>query len=207
MEKIGVFGGTFNPPHLGHLHIAKSFAKEYNLSKVLIIPTYIPPHKTSPHLAGTDERLEMCRRTFADDFFEVSDIEIERRGKSYTYDTLKELQGFYPGAQFFFLVGDDMLTSLHTWNRPKNILGMCTIVASTRCDEMTLNQLREYSEEYFPDELSLGKIQFLRTKPIEISSTEIRNRIEMHESASEFLTEETLKYIISRGLYDAGTQG
>lgn len=207
MEKIGVFGGTFNPPHLGHLHIAKSFAKEYNLSKVLIIPTYIPPHKTSPHLAGTDDRLEMCRRTFTDDFFEVSDIEIERRGKSYTYDTLKELQGFYPGAQFFFLVGDDMLTSLHTWNRPKDILGMCTIVASTRCDEMTVNQLREYSEEYFPDELALGKIQFLRTRPIEISSTEIRNRIEMHESANEFLTEETLKYIISRGLYDAGTQG
>ena len=207
MEKIGVFGGTFNPPHLGHLHIAKSFAKEYNLSKVLIIPTYIPPHKTSPHLAGTDDRLEMCRRTFADDFFEVSDIEIERRGKSYTYDTLKELQGFYTGAQFFFLVGDDMLTSLHTWNRPKDILGMCTIVASTRCDEMTVNQLREYSEEYFPDKLALGKIQFLKTKPIEISSTEIRSRIEMHESASEFLTEETLKYIISRGLYDAGTQG
>ena len=203
MEKIGVFGGTFNPPHFGHLHIAKCFAKEYNLSKVLIIPTYIPPHKTSPHLAATDERLEMCRRTFEDEMFEVSDIEIERRGKSYTYDTLKELQDFYPKAQLFFLVGDDMLTSLHTWHRPKEILSLCTIVASTRCDEITIKRLKEYSEEYFPKELALGKIQFLKAKPIEISSTEIRNRIEKHESASEFLTEGTLKYIISRGLYDA----
>lgn len=207
MEKIGVFGGTFNPPHLGHLHIAGSFAKEYNLSKVLIIPTYIPPHKESPLLASSEARLKMCRETFTDDFFEVSELEILRQGKSYTYDTVKELRTLYPDAQIFFLVGDDMLTSFHEWKRPKDILKLCTVVASTRCDEISVKQLKRYAEEYFPEELSAGKIKFLETKPIEISSTEIRNKIEKGEDVKDFLSAGTLKYIITGGLYNAGTQG
>lgn len=206
MEKIGVFGGTFNPPHTGHLHIAESFAKEYNLSKVLIIPTYIPPHKESPHLVSSNSRLEMCGYTFTDDVFEISDLEIKRRGKSYTYDTVKELKSLYPNADLFFLVGDDMLMSLHTWRRPQNILKMCTIVASTRCDEVTVKNLQDYAESNFPDEMHAGKIRFLKTKPVEISSTAIRSMLENGEPADEFLTADTLKYIVSRGLYNAGTQ-
>ena len=149
----------------------------------------------------------MCRETFTDDFFEVSELEILRRGKSYTYDTVKELRTLYPDAQIFFLVGDDMLTSLHEWRRPKDILKLCTVVASTRRDEISVKQLKKYAEEYFQEELSAGKIKFLETKPIEISSTEIRNKIEKGKDVKDFLSAGTLKYIITGGLYNAGTQG
>ena len=97
MAAIGVFGGTFNPPHLGHLRLVRRFADRLSMSKVLIIPTYMPPHKQTGELASKEDRLNMCRLMFScDDRFKVSSIETDRGGKSYTYDTLKELKGLYP---------------------------------------------------------------------------------------------------------------
>lgn len=206
MEKVGIFGGTYNPPHVGHLNIVKIFAKKYELDKMLIIPTYIPPHKDPSVLASCEDRLEMCRLTFKGEPFETSSIEIDRKGRSYTDDTLKMLKGMYKKAQFFLLVGDDMLTTLHEWKRPDDILDMCTIVASVRSDKMNVSQLEEYSKAYFPNEYREGKIQFLDITPLELSSTEIRNRIKCNESIDGLVTKETYEYIFSRGLYGAGTQ-
>lgn len=207
MERIGIYGGTYNPPHLGHLNSVESFIEVYRLDKVLIIPTYIPPHKISSDLASCEDRLEMCRRTFKGEAFEISDIEISREGKSYTEDTLKMLKGIYKDAELYFLVGEDMLLSFHTWRRPDDILDMCTLVADVRNEGTDLSVLREYAKEFFPTEYANNKIQFLEAEPLELSSTEVRNKIKAGESVCELLTAETCEYIKSRGLYRDRTQG
>lgn len=201
MEKIGIFGGTYNPPHVGHLNIVSKFVAEYELDRVLIIPTFVPPHKVTPDLVPAKDRMEMCRRTFSDSIFEVSDIEIERQGKSYTYDTLIELKGLYKKAQFYFLCGDDMLLSLHTWHKPKGILDYCTIVSTVRSDDLRLEDLEAYAKEYFPAEFLEGKIQFMPIEPLELSSTEIRVKRKNGESVEGLVTPATLEYIESGGLY------
>ena len=201
MEKIGIFGGTFNPPHIGHLNIVSKFAEEFELSRVLIIPTFVPPHKESPDLAPADLRLAMCEATFEDPIYEVSRIEIDREGKSYTCDTLSALHELFEDAEFYFLCGDDMLLSLHTWSRPKEILKKCTIVASVRSDDYSIDNLKEYAKEYFPEELGAGKIQFLPITPLPLSSSEIREKVKNWVAIDSLVTPKTLEIIMSGGLY------
>ena len=109
--KIGVFGGTFNPPHEGHKKLALEFMSRLSLDLLLIVPTYIPPHKLSDFLADGADRLEMCRLTFLPlgEKVSVSDMELRRHGKSYTVDTLRELKERYPKDELLFLMGSDML--------------------------------------------------------------------------------------------------
>lgn len=202
MEKIGIFGGTYNPPHLGHLNIANKFVEAYGLDRLLIIPTYVPPHKATPDLASTEDRIKMCETTFSDSVFEVSTVEIDRKGKSYTHDTLKELKGIYKDAKFYFLCGDDMLLSLHTWYKPKSILKYCTLVAAVRTDGLPYDVLRAYALERYKGQYEGGKIQFLEIDPMELSSTEIRNKIKNGEKIENLVTDNTLSYINSRGLYN-----
>lgn len=202
MRRIGIYGGTYNPPHMGHLNIVSKFVEEYELDLLLIIPTYIPPHKVSSDLASAEARIEMCKRTFKDPVYEVSTIEIDRQGKSYTYDTLIELKGLYKDAEFFFLCGDDMLMSLHNaWFRPKKILDMCTIVAACRSDKCNVSDLINYANEHFPAEYAEGKIRFMQTPPYELSSTEIREKKKAGESIKGLVSDETLEYILSEELY------
>ncbi|MCQ2460594.1 MAG: nicotinate-nucleotide adenylyltransferase [Clostridia bacterium] len=201
MEKIGIFGGTYNPPHVGHLNIAEQFVEAYGLDRLLIIPTYVPPHKVSPNLASCEDRIAMCNATFTDPVYEVSTIEIGRKGKSYTHDTLKELKGIYKDAKFYFLCGDDMLLSLHTWYKPKDILKYCTIVAAVRTDGLSYDVLKDYAVSRYRGPYEGGKIQFLEIDPMELSSTEIRNKIKSGEKIDKLVTKETLAYINSRGLY------
>ena len=201
MEKIGIFGGTYNPPHVGHLNIVNKFVAEYGLDRMLIIPTYVPPHKAAPDLASTEARLEMCRLTFSDPVFEISTVEVDRKGKSYTYDTLRQLKGLYKNAKFYFLCGDDMLMTLHEWYRPKGILNYCTIVTSVRSDKLTVEDLEAYVKKYFPKEYSGGRFEFMPIEPLELSSTEIRNRRKNGESIEGLVTKDTLDFINSEGLY------
>lgn len=203
MQRIGIFGGTFNPPHIGHLNIANEFIREYSLSKVFIIPTYIPPHKESPNLASADARMEMCELTFSDKIFEVSDIEIIRKGKSYTYDTLCELTRLYTDAQFYFLIGDDMLLTFHEWKNPMGILDLCTVVAALRHKELTEEKLIEYISTHYPDEYKCGKFELLHIEPLELSSTEVREKAANGEAIEGLVTQSTFEYIKNRGLYHA----
>lgn len=202
MQKIGIFGGTYNPPHVGHVNIVSNFIESYAPDKMLIIPTYTPPHKISPDLASAEDRLEMCRRTFDSSVFEVSGIETERQGKSYTYDTLLELGRQNPDAKFYFLVGDDMLTTLHKWKNPEGILELCTIVAAVRSDRLTEDALREFAQEKYPDQYAQGKFEFLKMKPLELSSTVIRDKIKQGASIHNLVTPLTEEYILTRGLYN-----
>lgn len=203
MQKIGIFGGTYNPPHVGHLNIVNEFIRKYELSKVLIIPTYTPPHKESSYLASATDRIEMCKRTFSDEVFEISDIEIQRRGKSYTCDTLRELTEDYPDAKFYFLVGDDMLLTFHEWRNPEDILDLCTVVAAVRSDDLTETVLLDYIMEKYPDEYNKGAFELLHMEPLPLSSTVIRNSITEGKSIDGLVTSDTKKYIEDRGLYHA----
>lgn len=201
MRRIGIFGGTFNPPHNGHRNIAKTFAKAYDLEKVLIIPTYIPPHKVAPDLASGEDRLKMCELVFKDDVFEVSDIEVLRGGRSYTYITLEELHEVYEDTEFYFLVGDDMLLYLNNWAEPKRVLELCKLTSTIRSNECSVETLRDFAKTNYPEEYEAGRFEFFEIDPLAMSSTEIRTKLKNGESVDNFIEPETLSYIESRGLY------
>ena len=124
MERIGIYGGTFNPPHVGHLQAAKQAITALNLNHLLVIPDRIAPHKEIPQGSPTPkQRLEMLRLAAADcPQMEVLDIELNREGVSYTYQTIQQLRPVYPDAELVLFMGTDMFLSFHTWRHPEIIL-------------------------------------------------------------------------------------
>lgn len=131
-QKVAVFGGTFNPVHNGHIHMAMRFAEILGVQKVILIPSGLPPHKQAPDLASAGDRLAMCRLAAENGPFEVSDIEIMRSGPSYTADTLRELKKREPQTQFFFLTGEDMFLTLEKWHEPEVIFALADVCAAPR---------------------------------------------------------------------------
>ena len=116
MGKIGVFGGTFNPIHNGHLNLISSFQKEFEFDEILLIPTNVPPHKQANNIVEKEHRIEMCRLAIEDiSNASVNEIEFERAEKSYTYVTLSQLKQEYNDAKFYLIMGSDMFLSLKTW--------------------------------------------------------------------------------------------
>ncbi len=193
--KIGVFGGTFNPPHNGHVRLAKAAADELKLDKLLVIPSCIPPHKIAAKLADGQERLEMCRLAFGcDPRFEVSPMELERGSRSYTVETLRELKALYPDSELYFIVGSDMLESFDKWYLWQEILSLSVLCAASR------------EEGYSPDLSRFGKlaerIKIITLDPLEVSSTQIRNST--GEVSPELLDPKVAAYIREHGLYDDG---
>lgn len=193
--KIGVFGGTFNPPHNGHVRLAKAAADELKLDKLLVIPSCIPPHKIAAKLADGQERLEMCRLAFGcDPRFEVSPMELERGSRSYTVETLRELKALYPDSELYFIVGSDMLESFDKWYLWQEILSLSVLCAASR------------EEGYSPDLSRFGKlaerIKIITLDPLEVSSTQIRNSA--GEVSPELLDPKVAAYIREHGLYDDG---
>ena len=193
--KIGVFGGTFNPPHNGHVRLAKAAADELKLDKLLVIPSCIPPHKIAAKLADGQERLEMCRLAFGcDPRFEVSPMELERGSRSYTVETLRKLKALYPGSELYFIVGSDMLESFDKWYLWQEILSLSVLCAASR------------EEGYSPDLSRFGKlaerIKIITLDPLEVSSTQIRNSA--GELSPELLDPKVAAYIREHGLYDDG---
>ena len=131
MTKIGIYGGTFSPPHIGHIGAAKSFGREVELDEILIMPDFLPPHKQFDFEATENDRLEMCRRAFCGiDKVTVSDLEIKRGGTSYTSVTLEELSA--PNRELYFLCGTDMFLTLDKWRRPEVIFKLATICCIRR---------------------------------------------------------------------------
>ncbi len=193
--KIGVFGGTFNPPHNGHVRLAKAAADELKLDKLLVIPSCIPPHKIAAKLADGQERLKMCRLAFGcDPRFEVSPMELKRGSRSYTVETLRELKALYPDSELYFIVGSDMLESFDKWYLWQEILSLSVLCAASR------------EEGYSPDLSRFGKlaerIKIITLDPLEVSSTQIRNSA--GEVSPELLDPKVAAYIREHGLYDDG---
>ena len=199
--RIGVYGGTFNPIHRGHLTSARAAADALGLEKVLLIPDNLPPHKALPAGSATGEdRLEMCRLTAGEvPGMEVLDLELRRSGPSYTSDTLAELHAQYPDDELWLLVGSDMFLSLQEWHEPERILSLAGIAAfhRTRGDE---------TERFAQQKANLEQIYGARvallenTDVVEISSTELRVQLAQGRGRS-FLTEAVCGYVLRRGLY------
>lgn len=195
-KRIGIFGGTFNPPHNGHIMSAKHFIDEMSLDKLLIIPTFIPPHKSYNSQVTCEERLEMCKLAFSEiEKAYVSDVEIMRGGTSYTYITLQELDA--DDIQLFMLCGTDMMLSIDTWKNPQIIFESADICYVRREeDSETAALLEEKCKEYT---LKFGaRIHSLKNDVIDISSTEIR---ESFDKMKENVPIGVLKYITEKGLY------
>lgn len=197
MGRILLFGGTFNPVHIGHTNAVKLMDKELCFDKIIVMPSKIPPHKIAPDLAGEKHRIEMCRLAFSDvKKAEISDFEISREEISYSYFTVKHLKETCPDDEIFMAVGSDMLLTFDRWYRFDDILKMCSLVCVSRekgdFDELSLKaeQLSEY-----------GKIILIRSEPFEISSTKIRESLKNNEDTSCYLHESVVKYIKENKIY------
>lgn len=199
--RIGVYGGTFNPIHRGHLTAARAAADALGLEKVLLIPDNLPPHKELPAGSATGEdRLAMCRLTAGEvPGMEVLDLELRRSGPSYTSDTLAELHAQYPDDELWLLVGSDMFLSLQEWHEPERILSLAGIAAfhRTRGDETErFAQQKAYLEQIYGARVALLE----NPDVVEISSTELRAQLAQGRGRN-FLTEAVYGYVLRRGLY------
>ena len=169
--RLGVYGGTFNPIHNGHLHILSGAKAQLGLDRLLLVPTCVPPHKRSSELAGDEDRLAMCRLAVQDyPWVLVDDREIRRGGVSYTSDTLRELSCDYPGAELFFLAGSDMFLTIERWHESEVIARLCTVVGFLRSPD-TPEMLRQCAGRLTK---AGWRIRLLDVPPVEASSTEIR---------------------------------
>lgn len=206
--KIGVYGGTFNPPHLGHLTAARAVFELLGLDLLLLIPTRVPPHKALP--AGsptTAQRLEMTRlageQLGLGQKVQTLDIELTRGGTSFTSDTLEQLKGQYPDGEFWLLMGTDMFLTLQTWHKPEKILSIAGIAAFGRTEEDTetlFSVQRAYLYQTYPK----ARIFTLTVSGvIDISSTRLRERLAQGEGGG-LLAPAVYGYILREGLYCTG---
>jgi nicotinate-nucleotide adenylyltransferase len=197
--RIGIFGGTFDPPHTGHKKYADELSDRLSLDKLIVIPTATPPHKDRK-VSSAEDRMNMLRLLFrSSEGVEVSDLEISRGGRSYTYETVTLLHGMYPDDELIFLVGSDMLLSFHTWRNPDIILSHVKICAVTRDDDIDESRLSEYIKEYFPGKTD--RFIVCSFDPVEISSTQIRDAIRNSESVEGLLDRQVIEYIKEKELY------
>ena len=212
MNKIGVFGGTFNPVHKGHELTAINFYEKFNLSKLIVIPANIPPHKIVGDSIPAECRLEMCRLAFEkyanykNYNIEISDIEVKKEGLSYSFDTVKNLRETYPEAQnqIYFLIGSDMFLYLEHWHKYKELLEICVFVVAFRKheDRAEIAEVLKMRDALIRQGY---KIELLNNIPFEISSTEIREKIKSghfdFKELEEYVSPEVLNYIKERKIY------
>lgn len=197
--KLGIFGGTFSPPHIGHVKAATAFVKSENLDKLLIIPTFIPPHKEIRFGTNPEQRLEMCRIAFSGvEKTEVSDMELRRGGKSYTVDTLHQLTD--GNSDITVLVGTDMFLSLDTWYHADEIFRLAKIAYIRReSDSGNTTAIRKKADEYRT--VYGADITEIISDVTEVSSTEVTEKLRSGDDCRNLLTKEIYDYITSRGLY------
>lgn len=197
-KRIGLYGGTFSPPHKGHVNAAENFVRALDLDKLYVMPANIPPHKEVRNPVSPSLRLEMCRRAFAGvENAVVSDYEITKSGVSYTYETLDFLSK--ESCDIYMLCGDDMFLTLDTWRRGDDILRSTHIVCMRRYDTdgaELLSKKKEYEEKY------AASVTFIDSLPIPVSSTEIREMIRSGDGEAErYLDGGVLEFINENGLY------
>ena len=191
--KIGIYGGTFNPIHYGHLININLVKDEFNLDKILLIPSCIPVHKNISKNISTVDRLEMTKLAVQDKAgLEVSTIEIDREEPSYTIDTIAELNEIYPYDGIILIMGADSFNELHTWKEYQKLLNEVSIIVMLRPGDYN------YSEEILE---KTKKVEFAHNPEIEISSTFIRERIKKDQSVDFLLPDKVINYINKKGLY------
>ena len=190
--RICIFGGTFDPPHIGHLLVAQTICEEEKFDKILFMPANKPPHKKN--ISGVEHRLAMLRIAIeGNPNFEISDMEIERGGVSYTIDTLKDIRSSFIKAEdeLFYLIGSDSLLGFKKWKNPKEILKHCNVVVAIR-------------PGFRPSDIPawiLHRIQFANIPRFEISSSNIRQRWRENKTIRYLVTLPVWEYINHHNLY------
>ena len=186
--RIAIYGGSFNPMHIGHEKIVDYVLNNLNMDKIIIIPVGIPSHREN-NLEQSDTRLKICKEIFkGNKKIEVSDIEIKSEGKSYTYDTLLKLMDLYgENNEFFEIIGEDSLKSLKTWKNYEELLKIFKFIVFRRKDDKNI----QIDEEF----LNNKNIIILENEYYDISSTEIRNMVKNNEDISAFVNKKVKKLI------------
>ena len=202
MGRIGIYGGTFNPPHIGHIRAALGAVGALGLDKLLVIPDRIAPHKELPEGSATPEqRLQMLRLAFGDaPGIEVSDIELRREGKSFTYETVEQLRQQYPGDELILLMGTDMFLTFQEWRCPERILDQASLGVFYRGDRGEKVAIEAQKAEM---EAAGHTVHLVKNEIVEISSTNLR-RMLVFRCAAPFLPDGVGDYIHSHGLYGTG---
>ncbi|WP_176790144.1 MULTISPECIES: nicotinate-nucleotide adenylyltransferase [Ruminococcus] len=197
--KTGVFGGTFNPVHKGHIMLAEYCMDSVGLDRIIMIPTAVPPHKISNNLASENDRLNMCKLACRgkENFF-VSDIEIKRQGKSYTYETLTQLKEIYPDDHLYTIMGADMFLTLNRWKNPEIIFEKSSIITIPRDEENKLELENFYNKVL----KAMGASSVILPNPVmSVSSTFIRENLDNFNLISDMLDKGVYDYIIKNNLY------
>jgi nicotinate-nucleotide adenylyltransferase len=195
--RIGILGGTFNPPHLGHLVCAQEAYLQLALDRVMLIPARIPPHKPVEDEPGAQHRYELCRCAVrGDDRFVVSELEIRRSGPSYTVDTLAELNSQAPDSELFLIVGGDVAAGLPSWREPERVLALATMAVAKR-----RGTARARVDEALNGLAGGERAEFFRMPRIGISSTIIRRRVRAGQPIAYLTPDPVIDYISSHGLY------
>ena len=199
-ERIGVFGGSFDPVHIGHLIIAQDALEQLELDRLIFVPAAVSPLKKHRAPADGRHRLEMLLRATADNLrFDVSDIELTRGGLSYTIDTIRQLQAEHPGAALFFIVGLDSLKELHRWHCAEELLERCTVVPFGRGGEDPDDVIAKSGLSHVWKTRLLERL--IRIHEIEVSASEIRMRIAEGLSIQTLVPPEVEMYIAEHNLY------
>ena len=196
MERIGIYGGTFNPPHIGHIRAAAYAVKELHLDRLLVIPSRISPHKQLPKDSPTpQQRLEMLKIATAGlENMEVSDLELNREGTSYTYQTVQQVRQMYPDAKIYLLMGTDMFLSFHSWRNPELITKDAALAVFYRGDKNEVDAINSRVAEVE------WEVELIENPIIDISSTQLR-RMLVFGCADSFLPQGVGDYIRSHGFY------
>ncbi len=186
--KIGIFGGTFNPLHIGHLILAEEAREKLGLEKIIFVPANLPPHKDNRDIAAGSHRLKMLKLSIkGNKYFGVSDIEIRRQGRSYTIDTIREFKQKYPADELYFIIGSDLLKYLDEWKDLAEINKMVKFIAATRPG--------------YPLEKIPVYIRTLGIRAVDISGFEVRRCIKEEKSFRYLVPEAVFNYINKEGLY------
>lgn len=190
--RVGVFGGTFDPPHVGHLLLASDAREALRLDNLIFVPAATQPFKVhAPPVASPQDRLEMVRLAVAGDAnYTVDDTEIGRKGLSFTVDTLEQLSKKNPGAELFLLLGEDALAGIDGWRSPERIRELATLAV-----------MRRSGSERSPVATIAGGVTTVSARRVDVSSTEIRERLRAGKSIKGFVPESVERFIEARGLY------
>ncbi|MFH0989693.1 MAG: nicotinate-nucleotide adenylyltransferase [bacterium] len=189
-KRIGLFGGSFDPPHLGHLLVAESAREQLGLEQVIFVPAFQPPHKNGLQQCTAAQRLKMTHLAVRNNRrFKVSAIEIRRKGVSFTIDTVMQFKKQFPEAELFFIMGGDSINQFTRWKSPAEILALTQIAVYHRAGERKRKTIFK------------RKIHFLSGGLVTISSSEIRRKIHRSESIRYLVPENVYQYIQSHNLY------
>jgi len=198
-RSVGILGGTFNPPHRGHLALARHAKSELGLARVMLMPAYSAPHKADEEDPGPRRRLTMCRLAVSGEpGLEVCGLEIERGGPSYTVDTLRAIDESYPDSELTFIVGADMALRLPTWREPHALVGLASLAVAEREHGARGDVTRALA----PLE---ADVAFLDMPKVEISSSLVRERVHDGEPIEGLVAPAVAEYIAEHGLYRAAT--